>query len=417
MPLPYGIVAAERDVVHGALAGRRDAVRDGLGQRSEQDVDDALGGLDVAAGAGGREFRVDDGALGRPDLDRPHQARIEGDVLLDEGAEDIENGRTGDGEVGVDAALGLGRGTAEIDDGPVAPDRDPDGDIDRPVRDAVVVEPVGEDVVAVGDAADGLAQELLGIILDEAGIGPDLPGSEPGHGLLEPRPADLVCGHLGQQVAPALVGRPDVGEQEVEDVLVQPAAGIELERRDDQAFLEELGGQGHGARGHAADVGVVGPIGDEESQPAADEDGGDAGDVGQVGAAAVGIVEDDEVALFEGHGFERRPDGQGHGAQVDRDVRALGQGAAVAGEGGAGEILAFLDVGGEGRPAQDGGHLLGDGDEDVLEELELDRVDFLHREPVLRMTRLRKASTRAAKPGGTKVVDSGSMTRAGPGTA
>ena len=122
---------------------------------------------------------------------------------------------------------------------------------------------------------------------------------------------------------------------------------------------------------------------------AAEEDGGDAGDVGQVGPAPVGIVEDDEIALLEGHGPERGLDGQGHGPEVDRDMRALGQRFAVPVEEGAGEILALLDVGGEGRPAEDGAHFLGDGDEDVLEELELDGVDFLHGRPALRMTRLR----------------------------
>ena len=108
-----------------------------------------------------------------------------------------------------------------------------------------------------------------------------------------------------------------------------------------------------------------------------------------MGAAPVGVVEDDEVALLEGHGLERGLDRKGHGPEVDGDVRALGQGPAVPVEEGAGKVLPLLDVRRKGGPAEDGGHLLGDGDEDVLEELELDRIDLLHRRAALRMTRLR----------------------------
>jgi hypothetical protein len=395
MLLAARVVAPERDVVHRPLAGRRDDPRQGLGQGAEQDVDDPLGRFDVSAGAGRRELGVDDGPPGRDDLEWPHQPRVEGDVLLDERPEDVEDGRTGDGEVGVDASLGLGRGGAEVDRGPVAPDRDPDADPDGPVRDTVVVEVVGERVDAGGDGPQRLTEELFRVILDEPGVEADLGLAEAGHGLLETEPPDLVSRDLGQKVAPALVGGPDVGQEQVEDALVQPATGIEFQRRDDQAFLEKLGGQGHGSRGHAADVGVVGPVGHEEAEPAAQEDGRYAGDVRKVGATAVRVVQDGQVARLEGHDPERGLDREGHGPEVDGDVRALGQGLAPAIEKGAGEVLSFLDVGGEGRPAQDGGHLLGDGDEDVLEQLDLDGVDALHRRPALRMTRFRCPSTRA----------------------
>ena len=140
----------------------------------------------------------------------------------------------------------------------------------------------------------------------------------------------------------------------------------------------------------------MGPIGHEKAEPAAQEDGGDAGDVGQMGPAPVGVVEDDQVALLKGHGPERRLDGEGHGAQVDGDVRALGQRLAGAVEAGAGKVLPLLDVGGEGGAAEDGGHFFGDGDEDVLKKLQLDGVNFLHRRPSLRIMRFKNPSTCAA---------------------
>lgn len=47
-----------------------------------------------------------------------------------------------------------------------------------------------------------------------------------------------------------------------------------------------------------------------------------------------------------------------HGAQVHRDVGSVGDQPPVGPEEGAGEVQAFLDVGGDGRALQDAAHLL-----------------------------------------------------------
>ncbi len=47
---------------------------------------------------------------------------------------------------------------------------------------------------------------------------------------------------------------------------------VELDGRDDDALLEEVAGEGHGAGGDAADIGVVGAAGDEAGESATDED-------------------------------------------------------------------------------------------------------------------------------------------------
>ena len=100
------------------------------------------------------------------------------------------------------------------------------------------------------------------------------------------------------------------------------------------------------------------------------EDGGDEGDVVEVGAAEVGVVEGDDVAGVELEALEGGGDGSGHGAEVDGDVGGLRDHVAVGVKEGAGVVLALLDVGGEAGAAEGDAHLLGDGGEEVLEDLE-----------------------------------------------
>src|SRR5688572_6535738 len=92
-------------------------------------------------------------------------------------------------------------------------------------------------------------------------------------------------------------------------------------------------------------------------------------------AAEVGVVEDDDVAGGEGGAVvEGGADRGRHSAEVDGNVRGLGEEAAIAGEEGAGVIEALLDVRRIGRAAEGDAHGLGDGGEEVLEDFEADRV-------------------------------------------
>ena len=65
---------------------------------------------------------VDDGSLGGDDGDGAGDAVVVEDVFCDEAAEGVEGGRERDGEVGVDAAGGLGVGAGEVYGGVVAGD-------------------------------------------------------------------------------------------------------------------------------------------------------------------------------------------------------------------------------------------------------------------------------------------------------
>ena len=73
-------------------------------------------------------------------------------------------------------------------------------------------------------------------------------------------------GDLGVEVAAALAGGAHVAQEEVEDGLVELAGLEELDGRDDDALLDQLLGDGHGAGGDAADVGVVSSGGEEADE-------------------------------------------------------------------------------------------------------------------------------------------------------
>lgn len=63
-----------------------------------------------------------------------------------------------------------------------------------------------------------------------------------------------------------------------------------------------------------------------------------------------------------------------HGAEVDGDVGSVGDEVALGVEERAGEVEAFLDVDGLGGVLQSDAHLLGDGHEEVVEDLQEDGV-------------------------------------------
>ena len=385
-------MAADEHVVHGALAGGGNHVREGLREGAEEDVGDALGGLDVAGGDGGGRSRVHQAALGGDDGDGAQDALVGGRGLADDAAEDVEGGGERHGEGRVDAAPTLGRRLGEVQRHGVAADGDGDGDGDGLVGEAVVVHDVAEGVVAVGQGADGGAGEALGVV-EEGGLVlvDDGPAVAVDH-LLQAALAGAAGGDLCGDVAAALVGRAGVAAEEGDDLLVDLAGADELQRRDDEALLEEPRSSGGGSRGSCRRCrrGVRGwrrsqrgPRGggrlslrfvarggpstgsgrpfDGLRVSVLREDGGDEGDVVEVGAAEVGVVEGDDVAWVEVEALEGGGDGGGHGAEVDGDVGRLRDHVAVWVKEGAGVVLALLDVGGEAGAAEGDAHLLGDG--------------------------------------------------------
>lgn len=88
----------------------------------------------------------------------------------------------------------------------------------------------------------------------------------------------------------------------------------------------------------------------------------------------------DGVGVAGAHGGAAPPDdlldAGAHRAEVDGDVRGVGHQVPVRVEEGAGEVQPFLDVDGLGGGLQAGAHLFGDGHEEVVEDLQQDRVDL-----------------------------------------
>ena len=169
------------------------------------------------------------------------------------------------------------------------------------------------------------------------------------------------------------------GQQFGELALAEPALVDEKEIVDQHAFLVDGGRKRrHRAGRGAADIGVMAARGDVEEDLLAGvvEDRRDDGDVGQMRAAVVGRVEREDVAGADPALVQPddRFDGPVHRAEMHGHVRRVGDEPAFAVEDGAGEIEPFLDVDRIGRVLQRHAHLLGDRHEEVVEDLEHDRI-------------------------------------------
>ena len=164
--------------------------------------------------------------------------------------------------------------------------------------------------------------------------------------------------------------------EDLEGRVVDGAGRDQAGGRDDDAFLEDVGGVGaDGAGAEAADVGEMGPAHDEGDAFAAVEDGGEEDLVVAVGDGAMGavaVVVPVEVARLHGGGRELGQDRGGDVAE-DGDVGADGEAAVVVEEGGV-EVLLFADEGADGGSFEEGLHLRMGGADGAAEDFEGDGV-------------------------------------------
>ena len=115
--------------------------------------------------------------------------------------------------------------------------------------------------------------------------------------LAHPALTDPARSELGLEIAEHDVGNTHVDADELEQGLVRPAALVELQHRDTQALLVDLGGIGRARPRHPApDVVVVADQHRVAEQIVIDEDRHEHEDVREMHAARlVRVVEDDDV--------------------------------------------------------------------------------------------------------------------------
>ena len=98
----------------------------------------------------------------------------------------------------------------------------------------------------------------------------------------QPCGATLNRRELRHQVALPLLRSPHVRQHQIQQIAVEGARPLNLYRGNAQTLLINLAGHGHGARTHAADIGMMRAIGQEEGGLArgVDVHGRHGGDVG-----------------------------------------------------------------------------------------------------------------------------------------
>ena len=231
---------------------------------------------------------------------------------------------------------------------------------------------------------------------------------------------DAACAELCGEIAFALSRRAHVGEDGGEKLRVHLAGAHQLDGRNANAFLRDLAARAHRSGIHAADIGVVGAVGDIEgcALTAGEEYGRDHGDVGQMCAAAIGIIEQSHIAGPEAQIGENSCNGHGHGAEMHGHVVAHGDEIAVRGEDSGGVIAALFDIGREGGAAQGRAHFHRDRVKCVADDGDFGGIELAtrgHRRAPAFGARMRllNASTEAVQPVGRYVVAESSVMRRG----
>ncbi len=371
------VEAAEARLAHHSLRPRGHPLRQRGEERAEEHLDEPGVRL-PAADDGGRPPRVRDGALGCLDGDQAVEAVVDGEVGVDQALEGVGAGGEGHrvGRVDRRAPLWVRARRVEVD--ALGADRDARPQAHRLGRVAVVVDEALGLVRAEREPGELAARAPLGVVEQLAHRRHDRVAAVALDERLDAADAGRVGGDLGAEVAGRLVLRADLRQDELEDVGHDLPAVDELHRRDDHALLEDLAEGADARRRAAADVDVVGDVGDVAEELAARVDGRDQADVVQVHAARERVVRQQHVAGSELPGAvleDRLRHLLDHRAEVHRLGEPLRDRAEPGVEERRREVRARLDVGRVRAPLQRQHHLVGRRHERVPDHLEADRID------------------------------------------
>ena len=258
--------AAESDRVERTAAGHH-ALRDRLGEGAENHVPHHVAGRTAIADGSGA-LRVEDRARGGHHLDRAEVAGIGRKIGIDQRLHGVIDAREHGVPHHVARARHLRIGAGEVEGEPIVLDRHLDPRAHRPRRDAVVIDDVFVLVGAVRQRADAGAHARLAVIEPRLDAGKRGRGAETLKDFLDPAGADNVGGDLRLEVAFPLERRARVEEDDFHNILAHLAVVDDAHRRQTDALLKDAGAVGAFAARHlAADVRVVGEVGDEGDDP------------------------------------------------------------------------------------------------------------------------------------------------------
>jgi hypothetical protein len=364
--------ALHGDQVHHAGL-RLHAVGRRLGERAVDERRHEMAHRMAAAGGEGR-LRVEDAAWRCRHLDGRDGASIVGDIGQRQRLDSVKRHRVGVAEGHVDARADAARGAGEVERHSVASDVDLDG-VAGGTLEALDVDGVG--VGPLAQPADACAHGGLALAADGARQGAEVVEAVLVHEGQQLASADLVAGDVGHHVAHHLLWDAHVVANDLDQELVEPARLVELADRQPEALVVDLGGRGAEAR--AADIGQMRDAHRVGHEAALAEHRPHHGDVVEVAGAHPGIVGDDDVAGAQRPGrkpLQHVPQRHRRAADEDRHAEgALGDRVGLGVQHHDGEVVAFVDDGGEGGAHQRRDDLVGQRDQPVPHNAEADGVE------------------------------------------
>src|SRR5262249_11167096 len=170
LPATAFVPSANGQIIHRALRGGRDQVGNGLGQSSQQHIDNALRRFDISAGYRRRRQGVDDRARRRDDADGFDDARARRDVARDQTAEDVVDGRNRYRLDRVDRPADLRRTAREINFRLLPDNLYSDGDWRRVIRFAVVVQKIFRLIDSIGNRGERAPHQPRRVINQVRGV-------------------------------------------------------------------------------------------------------------------------------------------------------------------------------------------------------------------------------------------------------
>ena len=202
--------------------------------------------------------------------------------------------------------------------------------------------------------------------------------AELGEQLSEPALADARRADHGREIAAEVAGMAHIEHDHLVDVLAPLALLVELQRRNADAFLVDLGGAGVvGAVRGAADVALVRAVDRPEGKTVVVEDRDEGREVRQMIAAPVGVVEQVDVTGAD-RAFEKlmhRLGRKRQSADVDRHMLRLRDQATLGIAQRGREIAAGVQDLRVGRAQHGLAHLLDDGAKSMLDHGDGDRIN------------------------------------------